>query len=41
MKDLICLSDFQIQICFDNENMTNVYTYVVESIEKSAYCVQY
>ena len=28
MKDLKCVFDFQIWICFDNENMTNVYTYM-------------
>ena len=27
MKDLKCVFDFQIRICFDTENMTNVYTY--------------
>ena len=27
MKDLKCVFDFQIRICFDTESMTNVYTY--------------
>ena len=27
MKDLKCAFDFKIRICFDNENMANVYTY--------------
>ena len=27
MKDLKCVFDFEIRICFDTENMTNVYTY--------------
>ena len=26
MKDIKCVFDFQIRICFDTENMTNVYT---------------
>ena len=26
MKDLKCVFDFQIWICFDTENKTNVYT---------------
>ena len=29
MKDLKCVFDFQIRICFDTENMTNVYTYTL------------
>ena len=39
MKDLKCVFDFQIRICFGTENMTNVYTYtvyVVERVAKSA-----
>ena len=27
MKDLKCVFDFQVPICFDTENMTNVYMY--------------
>ena len=27
MKDLKCVFDFQIRICFDTKNMTDVYTY--------------
>ena len=33
MKDLKCVFDFQIRICFDTENMTNVY--VVKRVAKS------
>ena len=41
MKDLKCVFDFQIRICFDTENKTNVsglhvHVYVVEGIAKSA-----
>ena len=36
MKDLKCVFDFQIRICFDTENMTNVY---VNTSLKSPYYV--
>ena len=32
MKDLKCVFDFQIQICFDTENMTNVHTYTLLNV---------
>ena len=36
MKDLKCVFDFQIRICFGTENMNNVYTYTVYVVERVA-----